>query len=101
MATKTRFSFRDVKENTKRLVSFHKAQKNYNKLKQQEAKKKGIIEPELMAIDIKKALKSMQRKINKYYGNTSRMKPHQSDKECARRLRHGSPAWHSARTFTQ
>jgi hypothetical protein len=96
-----RFTFKNIKENTKRLTAFHKAHKNDIKLRKQEAKKQGVIMPEELPFDLKKALKSMQRKIAKYYGNTSRMRPHQSDKECARRLRVGSPAWHSAKTFLE
>lgn len=99
MGTKSGFSFRDVKENAKRLVAFHKAQKNYNKMKQQEAEKKGVILPELLAIDIKKALRSMQRKIDSYFGNTSKYKLHQGKQECARRLRPGSAANYASKVM--
>jgi len=94
-----RFTFKNIKENTKRLVAFHQAVKNHQKMKQQEAAKQGVILPEILPFDFKKALRSMQRKIDSYFGNTSKYTPHQGVKECARRLRVGSAAWHSAKTF--
>ena len=88
-------TFRNIKENTARLVAFHKAVKNHQKMKQQEAAKKGIVLPDILSFDLDKAKRALRRKVDKYYGNTSKYKPHQGEKECARRLRVGSPAWHS------
>ena len=82
-----RFNFKDVKANTKRLVGFHQAMKNHQKMKQQEAAKKGVVLPENLIFDIDKALRTMQRKIDSYFGNTSKYTPHQGEQECARRRR--------------
>ena len=91
------FSFKDVGNNMKRLVSLHKAQKKYIKFREQEAEKKGLIRPILSAFNLKKAMRTLARKTARYYGQTSIwQKPHQNDRECARRLRVGSAAYHSA-----
>lgn len=89
-----RGNFRDLRDN---LIALHTSQRKYIAMKIQEAKKKGIIEPVLNAFDIKKAIKSLARKTARYYGQTSIwQKPHQNDRERARRLRINSPAWHNA-----
>ena len=91
-----RATFRNIKENTKRLVGLHQSMKNHQKLKQQEAAKQGVVLPENLVFDLDKALRSMRRKIDTYFGNTSKYNPHQGKQECARRLRHGSAAYWAA-----
>jgi hypothetical protein len=88
-------TFKNIKANAERIIGFHRAIKSAQKLKQQEAAKKGVVLPEDLVFDLDKALRSMQRKHDNYYGNTSKYHPHQGAKECARRLRASSPAWHS------
>jgi len=95
-----RFTFKNIKENTARLVAYHKAVKNHQKMKQQEAAKQGVILPDILNFDIDKAKRALRRKVDNYFGNTSKYTPHQGAKECARRLRIGSPAWHSARCMS-
>ena len=97
MASNNRgFTFRSFAENADRLVKLHKAQKKYIKLKEQEAEKKGLPKPKLQAFNLGKALNRLKHRITKYFGSTNFRKPHQSKRECARRLRVYSPAWHSA-----
>ena len=55
----------------------------------------------IMAFDLKKAMRTLARKTARYYGQTSKHKPHQNDRERARRLRVGSAAWHSAQGFAK
>lgn len=87
-----RRNFRDLRDN---LIALHTSQRKYIAMKIQEAKDKGLIEPVLSAFDINKAMRALARKTAKYYGQTSKHKPHQNDRECARRLRVGSAAYHS------
>lgn len=102
MASNNRgFTFRSFAENADRLVKLHKAQKKYIKLKEQEAEKKGLPRPKLQAFTLGKALNRLKRRITKYFGSTNFRKPHQSKRECARRLRVGSAAWYSAASAEQ
>ena len=64
-----RFNFKNIKENTERLVGLHKAIGNYQKMKQQEAAKQGVILPDVLNFDIDKARRALRRKVDKYYAN--------------------------------
>lgn len=53
------------------------------------------------AIVVQKAIKSLAHKTARYYGQTSKHKPHQGERERARRLTIGSAAWYSGRVMNK
>jgi len=83
-----RRNFRDLRDN---LIDVHNKQKQRIAV----AIAKGLAAPSTMSFDIKKAMRSLARKTARYYGQTSKHKPHQGKRERARRLRVYSPAWYS------
>ena len=89
-----RRNFRDLREGS---INAHNTQRAHIAA----AITKGLAAKSTMAFDLKKAMRTLARKTARYYGQTSKHKPHQNDRECARRLRVGSAAWHSARTFVK
>jgi hypothetical protein len=83
-----RRNFRDLRDN---LMDAHRRQRQHIAV----AIAKGLAKPSTMAFNINKAMRTLARKTARYYGQTSKHKPHQGDRERARRLRVGSPAWYS------